>query len=203
MTPLPHAPCRSLPSNPFATRFTQPGMLPPCDPEGVPIDVAVLAASLPAAAAVAIVAPHGHGKTTLLMAVLRDVAGLGRPASLHRIATWEDAWRLPARVALAPAGGVFGVDGWDAVPRPVRAVVCLIGRVRRQTLVVTAHVPCGLPELARPRTSARLLVALVDRLPSHGGTIAPGDVDTAFHRHGGNLRDALFDLYDCFERRIR
>ena len=40
-------------------------------------------------------------------------------------------------------------------------------------------------------------------LPSHGGTIAPGDVDTAFHRHGGNLRDALFDLYDCFERRIR
>lgn len=203
MTAVPDAPARSLPSNPFATRFTQPGVLPPCDPEGMPIDVAALAAGVPHAGALAIVAPHGHGKTTLLLAVLRDIGRAGRPTSLHRIATWRDAWRLPAGVAVARNGGVIGVDGWDAVPKPVRSVVCLLTRLRRQTLLVTAHAPCGLPELARPHTSARLLAALVARLPSHGGRIAPDEIDAAFQRHGGNLRDALFDLYDHFERRIR
>lgn len=203
MTAPPDTPARSLPANPFATRFTQPGVLPPCDAEGAPIDVAAVAASLPPTGALAIVAPHGHGKTTLLMALLRDLATAGRPTTLHRVARWRDAWRLPVRVAFARRGGVIGIDGWDAVPQPVRAVVCMLARLRHQTLLVTAHVSCGLRELARPRTSARLLAALVGRLPPHGGVIDSDDVDAAFQRHHGNLRDALFDLYDRFERRIR
>lgn len=200
----PHATPTSVPANPFATRFTQPGVLPPCDAGGMPIDVAALAAGLPpAGGALAIVAPHGHGKTTLLVAVLGALAAAGRPTVLRHIRSWDDAWRLLATVCVGGGGTVIGVDGWDALAKPARAAIRLLAGLRRQTLIVTAHAPCGLPELARPKTSPALLAALVGRLPAHAGVIDATDIDEAFLRHGGNLRDALFDLYDRFERRIR
>jgi len=55
----------------------------------------------------------------------------------------------------------------------------------------------------RCETSARLFAALVERLPDHGGRIDAADVADAFARHGGNLRESLYDLYDRFECRIR
>ncbi|MFM8734095.1 MAG: hypothetical protein ACKOC8_02730 [Pirellulales bacterium] len=198
------APGRILPANPFATRFTQPGMLAPCDADGFPIDTAAVAAGLPsAAAALAIIAPHGHGKTTLLLALLQEASALGRPVALRRIGSWGDACRLLGAVALGQRGGIIGIDGWDAVPGALRLAVRVLAGLRRQTLLVTAHSPCGLPELARLRTSSRLLAALVDRLPPHGGVIGPDDVAEAYANHSGNIRDALFDLYDRFERQIR
>lgn len=200
----PHATPTSLPANPFATRFTQPGALPPCDASGMPIDVAAMAARLPSAGgALAIVAPHGHGKTTLLVAMLGELAAAGRPTILRRIGSWGDAWRLLVTVGFGGGGTVIGVDGWDALAKPARAAIRVLAGLRGQTLIVTAHAPCGLAELARPQTSAALLSALVGRLPAHAGVIEAADIDEAFLRHGGNLRDALFDLYDRFERRIR
>jgi hypothetical protein len=40
-------------------------------------------------------------------------------------------------------------------------------------------------------------------LPDHGGLITGDDIDDACRRHAGNLREALYDLYDRFERRAR
>jgi hypothetical protein len=60
-----------------------------------------------------------------------------------------------------------------------------------------------LPRLLECRTSPGLLATLVARLPESGDVIGTADVDEAFSRHSGNVRDALYDLYDRFERRSR
>ena len=57
--------------------------------------------------------------------------------------------------------------------------------------------------LVRCVTTPALLGRLVDDLPGHGGLIATEDVEQAFRRHGGDIREALYDLYDRFERRTR
>ena len=66
------------PSNPFATRYTRPGVIPPLDRHGVPLDVATLAARFDAVTAAAIEGPHGHGKSTLLFALAATLHAMGK-----------------------------------------------------------------------------------------------------------------------------
>jgi hypothetical protein len=66
---------------------------------------------------------------------------------------------------------------------------------------VTSHQPAGLPVLWRCETTPDLLRAIIARLPDHGGLVDDADIAAAFHRHGGNLRESLYDLYDRVERR--
>jgi len=53
-------------TNPFATRHTRPGGVPPLDDDGRPRDLEGLLARLGSMPAAAIVGPHGTGKSTLL-----------------------------------------------------------------------------------------------------------------------------------------
>jgi hypothetical protein len=49
-----------------------------------------------------------------------------------------------------------------------------------------------------------LLQQIVDQLqPDHVRLITPRDVVNAFQKASGNLREALFDLYDRYEERRR
>jgi hypothetical protein len=69
---------------------------------------------------------------------------------------------------------------------------------------VTAHRPGLLPTLRACRTSPALLTAIVDRLPVQGAFL-PNEravqIDEAFRRSKGDIREALFTLYDRFEER--
>jgi hypothetical protein len=189
-------------SNPFSTRYTRPGMLPPLDIAGVPLDVGRLLADL-RAGGVAIQGPHGHGKTTLLRAVLAAADQAGRPTSFLRVGAAGWVSRALFLIGLARPCTVIGVDGWELLPAGLPTVLRGAATCRRATIVATTHGPAGMPVLARCETSPQLLASIVDRLPAHGGRIAASDIDDAFRRHGGNLREALYDLYDRFERRIR
>lgn len=188
--------------NPFATRFTRPGRVPPLDAAGREIDVAVLVESL-RPGAWAIEAPHGHGKTTLLVAVLAEAAARSRGTGFVQVRSWRDAWPALAAVVSIRRDGIVGVDGWEQLPPGAATAIRMAIWWRAGCVLATAHRPIGLPVLARCRTSPALLAAIVDRLPDHGGPIAPADIDDAFHRHAGNVREALYDLYDRFERRGR
>lgn len=193
-----------LPSNPFSTRFTRPGSIPPLDASGELVDVTALADRIPAPGGCgAISAPHGHGKTSLLLAILERVAARGKPTALVRVGSPRDAWRVLAVVARTAPHTVVGIDGWDRMWFAVMPAVRLVAICRGASLLVTTHRPGRLPVLARCETSRDLLSAIVDRLPDHGGLIDATDIDDAFSRHGGNVREALYDLYDRFERRIR
>jgi len=151
----------------------------------------------------AIEGPHGSGKTTLLVAVAESLAMTGRLAGMVRLRAWSDGVRAVRLVSRAAAGTMVLVDSWERMG-PVAARVALWSARRRGCgLLVTSHRPTGLPVLAQGRTSLELLERLVAALPDHGGLIAADDIAAAHTTHDGNLREALLDLYDRFERRAR
>lgn len=197
------APSRRLPTNPFATRFTRPGMLPSLGPRGEPIDAAGLLLRIEPGRVVAIVGPHGHGKSTLLAALTAAAGCAGSATNTVRIRSLRDSWRPVAALLTTPGGGFVACDGWERALPGTDLVVRLLAAARRLRVVVTTHRHRGLPVLARCDTSVDLLDELVSRLPDHGGLIDGTDIDDAYRRHAGDLREALYDLYDRFERRTR
>ena len=78
-----------------------------------------------------------------------------------------------------------------------------LARWRGCGLLVTSHRPAMLPILVRAEGTLPVLVALVNGVPDHGGLIAAADIAEAHRRHGGNLRESLYDLYDRFQARCR
>ena len=191
------------PTNPFATRHTRPGRLPPLDETGRPRDVPALAERLAGLSAAAIVGPHGTGKSTLLRAVERELAATDRSAGIVQVRHRGDLLTVLARLRAAGRGSVLGVDGWERLGQVAAAAVRLAAGIRRVRLLVTTHRPAWMPTVARTAVSLPLLGAIVARLPDHGGLIGADDLAETFDRHAGNLREALADLYDRFERRTR
>ena len=188
------------PGNPFATRFTRPGALEPLDSQGRPLDLEALTVRLRRARMAAITGPHGHGKTTLLVALAARLEAEGLPVTVVRVRSrrdWAAVWRA---ISGLPRGGVACIDGWDslaALRGPLRLAALLLGR----TLLVTSHRPGLCPVLWRCETSRGLLEAIVARLPDRHGRIGGADIAEAFLRHDGDLRESLAHLYDRFEQR--
>lgn len=187
--------------NPFSTRYTAPGRLPPLAADGDPLDIDPLVARISRGGVVAIVGPHGSGKTTLLVTLVRRLEESGHPVRFVRASAAEALRTLVRTMCRTPAGGTVAVDSWERLGPLSRGIVRLAAGWRRCGLVVTAHRAGGLPVLAACRTTPRLLAAVVDRLPSAAAAIEAGDIAVAYARHAGNLRDALGMLYDRFEER--
>jgi energy-coupling factor transporter ATP-binding protein EcfA2 len=187
-------------SNPFATRHTQPGSLPPLDADGKPLDLALLVARLqrlPSRTG-AIVGPHGSGKTNLLVHLARLLAETGGCIGPLRARSCRDVAGIMRAILAAPPGTITCIDSWEQLGWPGRLVVRASAAWRRVGLVVTSHCETELPTLIECHTSRTLLERLVERLPGAGG-MSQSDIDDAFARHGGNLRDSLAELYDRFE----
>lgn len=196
------SPRRQRPRNPFTTRFIRPGSLAPRDAEGAPLDVAALLDRLTIlGGSAAIEGPHGSGKTTLLVAVADALAATGRLAGMVRLRTWSDGIRAVRLIFRAAAGTTVLIDSWERMGPVASRVALWTARRRGCGLLVTSHRHTGLPVLVQGRTSVALLRRLVAALPDHGGLIVADDIAAAHAAHGGNLREALLDLYDRFERR--
>jgi hypothetical protein len=145
----------------------------------------------------ALVGPHGYGKTTLLEDLGERLAARGfrmRTATLH-----EGDHRLDAAVRRAFFHGLAAsdfllLDGAEQLGRlawmEVRARTRAAGG-----LVITSHRPGLLPTLHECGTTPQLLAGIVRDL----GAEPPGD--DLFERHGGNLRDALREMYDAYADR--
>lgn len=200
--PTETAPARHR-TNPFTTRSTRPGALPPLDAGGNARNLGALLSGLEGMPAAAIVGPHGTGKSTLLVAVEAGLATVGRSAGFLRLRRRRDAILVLRAILAARPGSVLSIDGWERLGRPLAGALLWTGRIRGCRIVVTSHRPAGIPTLVRTIGTLPLLGAIVARLPDHGGLIGPPDLAEVFARHGGNIRDALGDLYDRFERRAR
>lgn len=198
-------------TNPFATRFTRPGVLASRDAGGEPVDVdGMLRRFDGLGGAAVIVGPHGSGKSTLLAHLAAAIERRGGPVARHRVRGWRDVPPLWGTLWRTPPGGVLCVDSWECLRPPARVLVRLAARLRGCRLLVTAHQPVGVPVLARCRPSLPLLHALVaellGRAEACGGAeaveraaIGPADIAAAFRNHGGDLRESLYELYDRFE----
>jgi energy-coupling factor transporter ATP-binding protein EcfA2 len=198
---------RPPPTNPFSTRYTRPGVVPPLDADGAALDVDGLIVAFDRSGRVAaIVGPHGSGKSTLLVHVASALARQGRQAVVVRVRSWRDVPRLLRVSWTWSRHGVLCVDSWESLGL-AGGVLRRLAHMTRRGLLVTSHERAGFPELIRTGTSERLLRVIVEGLPDSaawfGESVLPGDVTDAFVRSGGDLRDALGSLYDLFERRVR
>lgn len=198
-----HATPATRHTNPFATRYTRPGLLPPLDLAGHPRDVSALVVTLADLPAAAIVGPHGTGKSTLLRAIAGELAATGRSAGIVQIRTRLDLLAVAAGLRLADRGTVLAIDGWERLGRPAAAAIRLLALTRGVRLLVTTHRPAWMPTLATTATSLSVLKAVIARLPDHGGLIDTADLAETYARRAGNVRDVLADLYDRFEYRTR
>src|SRR5687767_14761631 len=134
-----------LRSNPFATRFTRPGALPFLfPPQQTP---QTLVDALAAAGWWGeIIGPHGSGKSSLLAALIPEVAARGRRVVHFTLSQGErklpnepdEEWTKDTQVV---------VDGYEQLSWFSRRR--LKARCRRDGagLLITAHEGCGLPSL--------------------------------------------------------
>lgn len=149
----------------------------------------------------ALVGPEGAGKTTLLEELGRRLAA--RALRLRRATLQRGQRRFSRQQEAALLGGLSRddlllVDGADQLGRLAWR------RLRRRSraaggLLVTSHGKTLLPTLHRCATTPELLAEIVAELL--GGAPPAADPEDLFRRHRGNLREALWELYDLYAGR--
>lgn len=145
----------------------------------------------------AIVGPQGSGKTTLLEDLaprLRERGFAVRDLRLDTETPRFEPGVLDGLFASLGSRDVILFDGaeqlgwlaWSRFERRARAAA---------GLVITGHRPGRLPSLLETSTSPELLDDIVREIL---GGRAPESTRSLFEKHGGNLREALRELYDQF-----
>jgi energy-coupling factor transporter ATP-binding protein EcfA2 len=150
-----------------------------------------------------ITGPHGSGKSTLLAALTAAIEQTGQQTILVTLHDRER--RLPIKLQNVPRlrpPVVLVVDGYEQLGRWSRLMLKRFCRRQGVGLLVTAHDSVGLPHLYRTAVTPDLAGQIVGTLL--GGRepqFTPEEVSDCLSRHGGDLRESLFELYDLFERR--
>jgi hypothetical protein len=141
----------------------------------------------------ALVGPHGHGKTTLLEDLGVRLAERGfrvRTVTLHQGDRRLDGAQRRTLFHALTGEDVLFLDGAEQLSRlswsEVRARTRAAGG-----LLITSHHSGLLPTLHECRTTPELLAGIVAELTGVG--METGEL---FERHGGNVREALRELYD-------
>lgn len=188
-------------SNPFATRYTRPGAIEYRWPAGnSPAELIARLQALSWRGEIA--GPHGSGKSTLLAALAPALEASGRQVMTFTLA--EGMRRLPggnAQLSKAGPTTIVIVDGYEQLSGWSRWMLRSACRRRRSGLLVTTHRPTGLPRLLTTSVEPDVAIQIVSQLVGPGGSVRPEEVLPALEASRGNLREALFHLYDLFEQR--
>lgn len=197
----PPAPAR----NPFSTAMVRPGALPFLWGEGESPQTLVerLAAQ---GWWGQIVGPHGSGKSTLLAELVANLPAEQRPRTFE-LHDGQRSLGVPLRSLAEDGATLIVVDGYEQLSRWNRWRLRRHCRHKHLGLVITAHADMGLPWLYRTQCDQATALAVVKRLlGEHDGPIDEAlrrtlldHAAAAYHRHGGNCRELLFELYDVYE----
>ena len=189
-------------ANPFSTRFTRPGAVAYRFPAG--LSAATLVQRLSHSGWQGqILGPHGSGKSALVAALIPAIKQAGRQTVLIELHDQQrrlpDDWLQrtdPSRPTVVIVDGCEQLASWN------RAGLKRSCRRRGLGLLVTTHRPLGLPDLYCTSVDLALAQEIVrSLLGDQQSLVAPDEVKQCFERHQGNLREALFDLYDLYEER--
>ena len=147
----------------------------------------------------AIVGPEGAGKTTLLEDFEPRLRQRGFELVWLRLTREEP--RLPsttlAQLASLHARHIILFDGAEQLRR--WTWWRFLRRVRRTGgLLVTSHRPGLLPTLLECKTGPELLAEIVANLLDKTPETCRAQAGSLYHKHQGNLREALRELYDVW-----
>jgi ABC-type molybdenum transport system ATPase subunit/photorepair protein PhrA len=189
------------PSNPFATRFTRPGAIAFQFPAGQSPEQLVEQLRQHAWRG-QIIGPHGSGKSTLLAGLSPALTAAGRQVVLVRLRDGQR--RLPPELnpRTWQASTQAIIDGYEQLGLLSRFRLRRWQAKRGFGLLVTAHASAGLPTLWQTEPTEQRLAAIVAQLLQRP-QLAPEElalVEKTFELHQGDQREALFALFDVFER---
>jgi energy-coupling factor transporter ATP-binding protein EcfA2 len=148
----------------------------------------------------AIVGPEGSGKTTLLedlAPLFRERGCRVRDLRLDReTPSFQDTFLREFSASLGPRDVIL-FDGAEQLGRRAWAHFERRSRVAGG-LLATLHRPGRLPTLLETRTSPELLEGLVGQILGDRLDGVRSLTSRLYERHGGNLREALRELYDHY-----
>ncbi|MCA8986980.1 MAG: hypothetical protein KDA78_05035 [Planctomycetaceae bacterium] len=153
-----------------------------------------------AAGPAVIVAPHGHGKTTLMEALEKELRQ--REYSIEWIRLRENRRRIPRAQSRswrerAHEKVILFLDGAEQL-NLFRWRRFLWQKPPGWKLLVTSHVPGYGKTVYRCQTSVDLLRSILDHLPLSEQQKENAPLKLIYESHQGNLRDCLFELYDLY-----
>ena len=198
-------------ANPFSTRFIQPGAIAyQCFDGSTVGDLAERFLQLRSKRG-SIVGPHGSGKSTLVASLAMEFNALRPETKIHplRFSTDQFASRSLNRSVLEwTRSSVVILDGYEQLRFWSRLMVDWIARSRSISILATAHGPLRgfetIWETSVNETSSRWVVEqlLQHSGPSLGANVLLQSDDWARSRakHGQNLRESLFDMYDWWQK---
>lgn len=149
----------------------------------------------------AIVGPHGHGKTTLLEDLVPHLEARGfrlRSVMLHTGDRRLGRERKDRLFRDLDPRDILCVDGAEQLGRWSWLALRLRSRAAGG-LLITSHRTGLLPTLVDCETTPELLEGIVRDLLGEAGE-AP-DPAELLDRHDGNVREALWELYDVWGRK--
>ena len=147
-----------------------------------------------------IVGGHGSGKSTLLSVLESKLESEGR--QIVRFTLQRGVRRLDYSDGIWTESTQVIIDGFEQLSRWNRYRIRMLCRARKCGLLVTSHRSIGLPELYHTHVTLSCAQKIVERLQLPETSIITGtDVESAFTKHGGNMRETLFSLYDLYELR--
>jgi len=206
----------SLQSNPFATRYTRPGVIDyRFGDDGLDQFVSRLSPGKPHL----IVGPHGTGKTTLLHTLvdgLRDslpttcflkLDGVEEKGFRRLRARFRSAYRVGRSIKELPKGSLLILDGIEQLGGFYRTYTLANARRKSVTVLATSHRPLrGMSVVyctsLHPKIIQDLIRHLLQGVPSElrdevQHWVQQYDLETI-----SNLRDFWFELYDLVQPKL-
>ena len=196
-------------SNPFSTRFHAPGALPWLSQAGP--DPSALAERLVAAdVPMAIVGPHGSGKSSLALAVAHELQHRSGWSVVRAVVDRRGAVEYeqldPSKFRSCDNPSIVLLDGVERCNWWRRRRVVQTARRTIDRVLLTLHDPASCTVLHELRPTIESAQRVVKRLLEHHSADRhpePDLVERLFREHRGNIRDLLFDLYDWWEETTR
>ncbi|HBT77721.1 MAG TPA: hypothetical protein DEB39_12540 [Planctomycetaceae bacterium] len=185
-------------TNPFSTRFHEPGALGFLFSDGDSAE-RLLERFIRFDGCAQIVGPHGSGKTTLLRTLMPLLAARFPSPDPREIALHDGQRRLPEEFWSENAGcrnRLVVIDGYEQLSFFERL------RLRcscRRLLVTTHRAAWRMPVLCREVSSPDRFVRLVRLLHADPVFKADEELRSLYRAHHGNCRDAFFELYEEWE----
>ena len=149
---------------------------------------------------------HGTGKSTLLAALMPALEARGRIVKPVTLAAGQrslprgflNSVRLTAGLGVAVVDGVEQLSAWN------RLRLKRLCKVYAAGLLVASHRSAGLPGIYRTTIDVPRAWKVVEQLQhAFAPRVRISDLVERLTQRNGNLREALFDLYDLYEERNR
>lgn len=150
-----------------------------------------------------IVGPHGSGKSTLLKTLIPEMEATGRVVRGYFAKPNDQRLDMfTADQAIWTAATQVVIEGYELLSQRTRRMLDRVCREKQSGLLITCHKPQGLPALYETSITVEMATSLVESLlPEDCDFITADDARDSFSRHGQNLRELFFELYDLYEQR--